>query len=47
MDGDAFVLLTNEQLKELVPAIGPQAKLLKKHAELIVRHFYAFFNTQI
>lgn len=35
MDGDAFLLLTKEQIQELVPTVGPQAKLLK-HAELIV-----------
>ena len=36
VDGEAFLLLTKEQIQKLVPAVGPQAKLLKKHAELLV-----------
>ena len=30
MDGEGFVLLSEEQIKRLVPTIGPQAKLLQK-----------------
>ena len=33
--GEAFLLLTKEQIEKLVPAVGPQAKLLKKHSELL------------
>ena len=42
MDGDAFLLLTKEHILQLVPAVGPQIKLLKKHAELIVSPGYIY-----
>ena len=32
--GEAFLLLKEEQIKQLIPAIGPQVKLLQKHKRL-------------
>ena len=35
VDGDAFLLLSKFQIKQLVTAIGPQVKLIQKHKYLI------------
>ena len=31
VDGDAFLLLSEEQIKQLIKAIGPQVKFAQKH----------------
>ena len=36
MDQEAFLLLNEEALKEMVPAVGPRLKLQKKLRELQV-----------
>ena len=35
VDGDGFLVLNVEQIKQIVPKVGPQAKLLKKHAKVL------------
>ena len=35
IDGDAFLLLNEGQIKQLIVAIGPQVKLLQKHKDLV------------
>ena len=35
IDGDAFLLLNKSQFKQLVPALGPQAKLIQKHRDIV------------
>ena len=32
MDGEAFLLLSDDQIKALVPPIGPQMKLIAKRS---------------
>ena len=34
VDGDAFLLLSEEQIKQLIKAIGPQVKFSQKHKVL-------------
>ena len=31
VDGDAFLLLSEKQIKELIKAVGPQVKFSQKH----------------
>lgn len=35
IDGEAFLLLSNEDVKDLVKAVGPHAKLMKKRSQLM------------
>ena len=35
IDGDAFLLLSEGQIKRLIPSIGPQVKLIRKHKDLL------------
>ena len=35
IDGDTFLLLNESQFKQLVPALGPQAKLIQKHRDTV------------
>ena len=35
IDGEAFLVLSNEDMKDLVKAVGPRAKLLKKRCQLM------------
>ena len=38
IDGDGFLLMDQEQIKQLVPKIGPQAKLLQVHLSCTQKH---------
>lgn len=35
IDGEAFLLLSNEDVKDLVKLVGPRTKLLKKRCQLL------------
>ena len=35
IDGDAFLALTEDMVKPLIPKIGPRAKFLVKHKKLL------------
>ena len=35
IDGEAFLLLSNEDVKDLVKLVGPRAKLMKKRCQLL------------
>ena len=35
IDGDAFLVLTEDMIKSLIPTIGPRAKFLAKHKKLL------------
>ena len=45
VDEEAFVLLDEETLKEMVNAVGQLVKLLKKLREMQVLLWYSKFNT--
>ena len=34
-DGEAFLLLSNEEVKDLVKLVGPRTKLMKKRCQLL------------
>lgn len=40
IDQEAFLLLNDESLKEIISALGPRIKLQKKLRELQVNKFY-------
>ena len=35
IDGEAFLLLSNEDVKDLVKLVGPRTKLMKKRCQLL------------
>ena len=35
VDGDAFLALTEDMIKSLIPTIGPRSKFLAKHKKLL------------
>jgi len=37
VEGEAFLELTEEMIKTLIPAIGPRARFVKKHQAVLVR----------